>query len=180
MRSIHIDVTLQIEHALALPPTARNGRGQVIVPGALLKRQVRYHLTRILQTISGTGQGVICRLVGSAKAPCHLRYHDMIVNAGEVQPRFGLALDRQTGTPLPSGFFAIPVLDAPGGVAAHPRAIEGYLPASSAEQDLAWLLLSLRHIHHLGGSRSRGVGRVTVQAHAFMDGMPANPQVEVP
>lgn len=110
---------------------------------------------------------VACRLFGSPWRRSPLSFSDLWsqptgqVARAEVRP--GVGLDRYTGTAAEDRLYWMEAVP-------HGWVFSGTIRGDLAEEEIPWLLAALGHVRHLGGGKSRGLGKVEIRVDALRVG----------
>jgi CRISPR/Cas system CSM-associated protein Csm3 (group 7 of RAMP superfamily) len=170
--------------------TARAANCNVYVPGSSVKGRARYHLGLLAEPFGFRHDGPrcqrpdcpLCALFGSPRREATLIFSDAALAETwdetlrpfyEFENRYNVALSRRRGVALEKLLFGTEVGAA--GLRFQGR-IEGHLDDSgqmaavgkgTVPHNLALLVAALRAITHLGGRKSRGLGRCRVEVSSI-------------
>lgn len=170
--------------------TVRAANGSVYVPGSSVKGRARYHLGLLAEAFDFRHDGPrcqrpncpLCTLFGSPRREATLLFSDATLTEvwkeelrpfHEFESRYNVALSRRRGVALEKLLFSTEAGAA--GLQFQGR-IEGHLDDSgqtvamgerAVPRNLVLLVAALRAITHLGGRKSRGLGRCRVEVNSI-------------
>lgn len=162
-------------------PLQVDSLGRPIIPGSLIRGRVRAHLERLLKArgkpvcrppnpqnmcphnrevtqelASGDEKYCLaCRIFGSAWRESGVVFSDFHLDGGsqELPTRTGVGISRTLGTVQAERLFFTEAV--PSGLRFTGQA-EGWL----SREEAGWLVAAIKLVTHLGGDKSRGLGRV--------------------
>jgi CRISPR/Cas system CSM-associated protein Csm3 (group 7 of RAMP superfamily) len=180
--------------ALADKPTLKNGRQQPIIPGSSFKGRLRHTCERLLRALLEEDSAAchapdpaftcpldpawlgaycpICRLFGSPRRPSPLFFTDFRwLERGLAAPtlvRTGVSIRRNRRVAEPQRLYNLETVDP---LEVNYRGeINGHVTDGDAQALLALLLVGIRDMKTIGGSRSSGLGRCRLEATMRLDG----------
>lgn len=156
--------------------TRRDGKLLPVIPASSLKGRARVYVERLCRTL---GQPVCtppnpatmcphaglkcpfctaCRLFGSPWREAAVHFSDLVWTGetGELGIRTHVSISRRTGSAQQDLLRTVEVASAAA-------TLEGYVGGRAGAEDVRFLVAGLTAIEHVGGSKARGLGRVTLQ-----------------
>ncbi|MDN5294003.1 MAG: CRISPR-associated protein Csm3 [Eubacteriales bacterium] len=132
------------------------------LPGTTIKGRLRYYLSQFAE------EEDVIRLFGkSGNTPGALTFGDacLVDDAPwQVEVRAGVQVDRYRRVVVDKALAFAETARSEGPLVGL---ITGYLPPESFQRDVALLYLALKAFTHVGKSKSRGLGRVKVEAFFY-------------
>lgn len=174
-----------------------DARGLPYIPASSVRGRVRAHLERLLHGLGepvctppqseltcphheGVGRALeergasepfcpACRLFGSSWRLSPIAFNDFRLESQErgeigLDQRTGVSINRYLGSAEEGRLYILETVPYQRGKgSAFTGSIEGFL----SRRDVGWLLAALRTLTHLGGGKSRGLGRVELDSESI-------------
>lgn len=171
--------------ALVDRPVELNLQGYPIIPASSMRGRLRVHMERLLRQMGQfvcappspeqmcphagyDGYCMACRIFGSAWHPASVVNSDLLLVSPRPDPdllrseRTSVGISRRLGTAQAERLFALEAVDAK--LDNVTLVFEGEIIGRLTAEEAGWLLAAVPLVSHLGGSKGRGLGEITLRA----------------
>jgi|YNPNPStandDraft_1061719.scaffolds.fasta_scaffold22715_2 CRISPR/Cas system CSM-associated protein Csm3 (group 7 of RAMP superfamily) len=171
--------------ALVDRPVELDAQGYPIIPASSMRGRIRAHLERLLRQMGQPvcappspeqmcphaghdGYCMACRVFGSPWRPAAMVSSDLRLVAPRPDAdllrseRTSVGISRRLGTAQAERLFTIETVDTSFGAAK--LVFEGEMVGQATPEEAGWLLAAVPLVTHLGGSKARGLGGISLRA----------------